>query len=92
MPPWTPLSISLCSESCQQQLDIQNTQDNQIQTDRLLLPVVPAVSKEDGLPSSMLNIMPTDSGLYLAQIPLNHQPSDVAVAPLDCTIARQQQG
>ena len=71
-PPQTPLSISLRSEFCQQQLDVQNTQDKQIQTDAVLLPVVPMVSKEDGLPSSMLDITPTDTGLYLAQIPLNH--------------------
>ena len=104
-PPQTPLSISSCSETCQQQLDVQNTQDKQIRTDVLLLPVVPTVSKEDGLPSSMLDITPTDSGLYLAQIPLNHQPSDVAgrrcspltmetcsdkvFAPPDCTVAAQ---
>ena len=85
-PPQTPLSKILCSESCQQQLDVRNTQDKQIQTEVLLLPDVPTVSKEDGLPSSMLDIMPTN----LQRSPLTTETClDKVFALLDCTVATQ---
>ena len=77
-------------------------QDKQVQTEELPLPGVLTVESQS---SSMLNITPTDPGLYPAQIPLNHQPSDIALkqhspstaencldkvfTPLDCTVAAQ---
>ena len=53
-----------------------DSRDKQVQTEELPWPGVPAVESQS---SSMLNITPTDSGLYPAQIPLNHQPSDIAL-------------
>ena len=79
-----------------------DSRDKQVQTEEPSLPGVVVVESQSSL---MLNITPTDSGLYPAQIPLNHQPSDIALkqhspltaknyldkvfAPLDCTVAVQ---